>query len=85
MSRIVIDEGRCKGCLLCTTVCPETIIRQSSRMNPQGYKVVEADPGLAGKCTACTACAQMCPDLAIVVWRTAKSPGKDSGNVKEGS
>ena len=72
MSRIVIDEGRCKGCLLCTTVCPENIIRQSTRLNAQGYKVVEADPELLAACTGCTACAQMCPDLAIVVWRTRK-------------
>lgn len=73
MSRIVIDEGRCKGCLLCTTVCPEDILRQSSRMNTLGYKVVESDPERLGSCTGCTACAQMCPDLAIVVWRTRKS------------
>jgi 2-oxoglutarate ferredoxin oxidoreductase subunit delta len=72
MSRTVIDEGRCKGCLLCTTVCPVDIIRQSSRMNPQGYKVVEVIPELSDKCTGCTACAQMCPDLAIVVWRSCK-------------
>jgi len=72
MSRIVIDEGRCKGCLLCTTVCPENIIHPGTRLNAQGYKVVEADPELLAKCTGCTACAQMCPDLAIVVWRTRK-------------
>jgi 2-oxoglutarate ferredoxin oxidoreductase subunit delta len=72
MSRIIIDEDRCKGCLLCTTVCPEKIIRQSRTMNAQGYKIVESDPGLAHACTGCTACAQMCPDLAIVVWRTPK-------------
>jgi len=72
MSRIVIDVERCKGCLLCTTVCPENIIRQSRAMNSQGYKIVECDPGLASACTGCTACAQMCPDLAIVVWRTPK-------------
>jgi len=73
MSRIVIDEGRCKGCLLCTTVCPESIIRQSKRLNPQGYKVVECDPDKASACTGCTACAQMCPDVAIVVYRTRKA------------
>jgi 2-oxoglutarate ferredoxin oxidoreductase subunit delta len=72
MPRIVIDEGRCKGCLLCTTVCPENIIRQSRTMNAQGYKVVECDPEKADACTGCTACAQMCPDLAIVVWRKRK-------------
>ena len=73
MSRIAIDEARCKGCQLCTTVCPEKIIRVSKRMNAQGYKVVEPDPDLAAKCTGCTACAQMCPDVAITVWRTRKA------------
>ena len=77
MSRIVIAEDRCKACLLCTTVCPENIIRQSSRLNPKGYKVVETDPENAGACTGCTACAQMCPDEAITVYR--------SGKVKENS
>ncbi|MFZ5426995.1 MAG: 4Fe-4S dicluster domain-containing protein [Thermodesulfobacteriota bacterium] len=72
MSRTVIDEALCKGCLLCTAVCPENILRQSNRMNPQGYKVVEAAPELLAKCTGCTACAQMCPDVAITVWRTRK-------------
>ena len=73
MSRTVIDEGRCKACLLCTTVCPGNILRQSSRLNPQGYKVVEVDPEKAGACTGCTACAQMCPDEAIVVYRSGKA------------
>jgi len=77
MSRIVIDEVRCKGCLLCTAVCPEEIIRTSSRINPQGYKVVEADPERLASCTGCTACAQTCPDLAIIVYRT-KKPGKEA-------
>ena len=40
MSRIEIREERCKGCLLCTQVCPQTILVQSSRFNAQGYKVV---------------------------------------------
>ncbi len=72
MSRIVIREERCKGCLLCTTVCPKGIIRQSDRFNQQGYKVVEVAEGDMDKCTACTACAQICPDFAITVFRTPK-------------
>jgi 2-oxoglutarate ferredoxin oxidoreductase subunit delta len=76
MSRIVIDEGRCKGCLLCATACPEGIIRQSRNMNAQGYKIVEVEPERSGECTGCTACAQMCPDVAIMVYRTRK--GKEA-------
>jgi 2-oxoglutarate ferredoxin oxidoreductase subunit delta len=31
MSRITFIEERCKGCLLCASVCPKQIIRQSAR------------------------------------------------------
>ena len=72
MSRIVLHEERCKGCLLCTVVCPKNILRQSAQMNALGYKVAECDPDLAAKCIGCAACAQMCPDLAIEVWRSVK-------------
>jgi 2-oxoglutarate ferredoxin oxidoreductase subunit delta len=41
MSRIVIDEERCKGCLLCAQVCPKAIIAASSRFNAKGYKVAD--------------------------------------------
>ena len=72
MSRIVIREERCKGCLLCTTVCPKGIIRQADRFNQQGYKVAEVADGDMDKCTACTSCAQICPDFAITVFKTPK-------------
>lgn len=72
MSRIEIMEERCKGCLLCTTVCPVEIIKQSDRFNQNGYKVAEVPKELAEKCTGCTSCALICPDLAIKVFRTPK-------------
>lgn len=75
MSRIAIDEARCKGCLLCTTVCPVGILVQSPRFNQQGYKVAEVRPEDRDKCTGCTSCALICPDLAITVWRSKKSKG----------
>ena len=69
MSRIVIDEGRCKGCALCTHVCPHNLVHIAERFNAKGYQPVEfIDP--KGKCTACTNCATICPDLAITVYRT---------------
>jgi 2-oxoglutarate ferredoxin oxidoreductase subunit delta len=37
MSRIVIDESKCKGCGLCTTVCPFDLIRIADRFNAKGY------------------------------------------------
>jgi len=72
MSRIVFLEERCKGCLLCAAVCPQNIIRQSTRMNRQGYRVAETDEN-AEACTGCAACAIMCPDMAIRVFKTKKT------------
>lgn len=72
MSRIVIDEERCKGCLLCTLACPKGIVAQSSRFNQQGYKVAEVTAGEESKCTGCASCAMVCPDVCISVWKTAK-------------
>lgn len=71
MSRAVFIEERCKGCLLCTEVCPKGIILQSSRINQQGYKVVEILN--MDECTGCASCALICPDQAIRVFRTKKS------------
>ncbi|MCL1890214.1 MAG: 4Fe-4S binding protein, partial [Desulfovibrionaceae bacterium] len=39
MSRPVFAEERCKGCMLCASVCPQKILAISSRYNPQGYLV----------------------------------------------
>lgn len=78
MSRIAIDEERCKGCLLCVQVCPKTIIAASSRFNAKGYKVAEVPEASMAECTGCASCAKMCPDVAIKVWRTVKSKAKEN-------
>ena len=70
MSRIVIDEERCKGCLLCASMCPRGILAVSPRLNRQGYKVVAVAE--MDKCTACASCALICPDCAISVVRSKK-------------
>jgi 2-oxoglutarate ferredoxin oxidoreductase subunit delta len=72
MSYIVIDEERCKGCELCTTVCPKgNLVQMSPRFNAKGYRpstFVDRE----GRCTGCTLCALMCPDMVITVYRTVK-------------
>jgi len=69
MSRIVIDKDRCKGCGLCTLVCPHDLVRISDRFNAKGYRPAElVDPD--DVCIGCANCATMCPDVAIVVYRT---------------
>jgi 2-oxoglutarate ferredoxin oxidoreductase subunit delta len=72
MSRIAFIEERCKGCLLCVDVCPRQIIRQSARLNRQGYRVAETGEN-AATCTGCASCAIMCPDVAIRVFKTKKA------------
>ena len=79
MSRIEFFEERCKGCMLCTLVCPKELIVSSERFNTMGYKVVEVDKNKMDQCTGCASCAKMCPDYVITVYKTVK-PKKESGN-----
>lgn len=72
MSKVEFNQERCKGCLLCTAVCPVEIIVQSENFNKQGYKMVEVAESDMDKCTGCTACALICPDMAIRVWKSKK-------------
>ncbi len=66
MSRIVFLEHRCKGCMLCTTVCPKNLIAKTQRFNGQGYQVVAVSD--SSHCTGCAACGLICPDVAIRVF-----------------
>jgi len=74
-SRVEFREDRCKGCLLCTEVCPTGIIQQSSRFNQKGYKVTEIAPDMMSECKGCAFCAMMCPDYAINVYTTKPAKG----------
>ncbi len=68
---IVIDQKKCKGCVLCIDACPKHLISQAREMNDQGYQyAVCIDP--EGKCNACTLCAVTCPDMCIEVFREEK-------------
>jgi 2-oxoglutarate ferredoxin oxidoreductase subunit delta len=66
--RVHFREERCKGCELCTTVCPVNIVKMDKeRINQRGYNpatVREMD-----KCIGCGNCATICPDLVITVER----------------
>ncbi|MDF2521675.1 MAG: 2-oxoacid:acceptor oxidoreductase [Clostridia bacterium] len=66
--KVTFDENKCKGCELCTTVCPVNIVvMDRDRINVKGYHpatVKEMD-----KCTACASCARICPDVVIKVER----------------
>ena len=72
MSHIVIDEDRCKGCELCTMVCPQgDLVQMAHHFNAKGYRP-SCFVDLDGKCTGCALCAMMCPDVVIRVYRTKR-------------
>ena len=38
MPKPVFNEERCKGCELCTIVCPKKIIVMANHFNSKGYR-----------------------------------------------
>ncbi len=71
MARVIFREERCKGCRLCTAVCPRGIISMSGRINEMGYHPATVEE--MEKCTGCTLCALVCPDMVIEVEREGKA------------
>lgn len=66
MAKLTIDYEKCKGCALCTTVCPKKILElDKKRLNLKGYNPVEIIDRNA--CISCAMCAQMCPDCVITL------------------
>ena len=67
-AKVTFNSDRCKGCELCTTVCPKHIVAiDQSVINRKGYHPAKiTDPE---RCTACACCAVMCPDCVITVER----------------
>ncbi len=64
---VVIDIERCKGCELCTIVCPSNVLAMHENVNNKGYHYsYMANPEA---CTGCTNCAEVCPDTVITVYR----------------
>lgn len=68
MAKVTFNEDRCKGCQLCTTVCPKKIVKMATdRINAKGFHpatVIETE-----KCIGCAFCATICPDCVIEVER----------------
>lgn len=66
MAKVTFNEDRCKGCKLCTVVCPKKIvIIDTEKLNMKGFHpagVTEME-----KCIGCGFCATICPDCVIVV------------------
>ena len=66
MAKMTVDLNTCKGCGLCTEVCPKKIIFLDKKvLNGKGYHpAVVSD---MENCIGCAMCAIMCPDCAITV------------------
>ncbi len=70
--RVVIDEGFCKGCGLCTEFCPQSILElDMDTITQKGYHPAICVDEAA--CTGCATCALMCPDVAITVYREVRA------------
>lgn len=66
MPNVTINEELCKGCGLCTDVCPKKILEPAKdRLNSKGYHPTAVTD--RKECVGCAACATMCPDVAITV------------------
>lgn len=72
VTKVIIDQIRCKGCALCTVACSRNLIRMSEKMNKHGYLPAQISPENLQKCTSCALCGRMCPDAAITVYRDKK-------------
>jgi len=82
--RIVIDSECCKGCELCTGVCPQRVLAMSGAFNSKGYLPAQL-VDLAGACTGCGICAVICPDTAITVYRQAAQDPRMKNRERLGS
>ncbi len=68
MARVEIDEFFCKGCGLCTDVCPKHILElDNSAITDKGYHPAHCID--QSQCIGCATCAVVCPDVAITVWK----------------
>lgn len=65
-AKVTFDTNRCKGCELCTTVCPKGIVvMDAGVLNHKGYHPATVSDLSA--CIACACCAKICPDSVITV------------------
>ena len=64
---VEINDGYCKGCGICVTVCKTDCLEIREGYNQSGYYVVEAVA--IDKCTGCGACVKLCPEFAVTVYK----------------
>jgi 2-oxoglutarate ferredoxin oxidoreductase subunit delta len=79
MGKVVINQDKCKGCLLCVNFCPKGLLKKSAKLNKRGLNFVEFSSrdnfkngisgDLNGECIGCAQCAIICPDCCIEVYK----------------
>ena len=63
---LTFNKEYCKGCELCTTVCPKHIVVIDTEVtNHKGYHPATVKE--MELCIACASCAKICPDSVITV------------------
>lgn len=63
-----LDGGLCKGCGLCVSVCPKSVLEIDKKVNAKGYfPAYQARPE---DCIKCAICCNICPDVAISITET---------------
>ena len=67
-AKVTFNSDRCKGCELCTTVCPKHIVVMDKvTINRKGYHPATVSD--MEQCIGCASCAKICPDSIITVER----------------
>ena len=65
-AKVTFNSDRCKGCELCTTVCPKHIVVMDKvTINRKGYHPATVSD--MEHCIGCASCAKICPDSIITV------------------
>lgn len=67
-TRIEIYSNYCKGCHICSEVCPKGVLIMVD--TPDKWEGTEAEVVRIDECTACMLCEIECPDFAIRVYST---------------
>jgi len=65
MPKLTFREDMCKGCELCVSVCPKSLLVLADHINRSGYHPATVTD--IGQCSGCALCARMCPDVVIEV------------------
>lgn len=66
--KVTFRTDWCKGCGLCTSVCPKQIIFLNQEVtNRKGYHPATVEK--LDECIGCANCARICPDSIITVER----------------